>query len=235
MAQFWRRCAGAIVAALAALAALVAGPAAADDLYDRPVLAVDPGMHTSSIWSLAADRDGRFAVTGGSDGTVRVWSASDGKLLRTMWIPVGQGRVGRVAAVAISPDGAIIAAGGITENNSGPCPIYLFDRESGDMVKRIADDVPDGVSFLTFSPDGRYLAATVVGPNGLRVFDRDKDWDEAFRDVYDGSSYGAAFARDGRLATTSYASDGTIRLYDSTGCSGPRKGSTKRRRGRRTC
>jgi WD40 repeat protein len=46
----------------------------------------------------------------------------------------------------------------------------------------------------------------------LRVFDRDKDWREAFRDgPYGGDSYGAAFARDGRLVTT--ALDGMIRLY----------------------
>ena len=65
---------------------------------------------------------------------------------------------------------------------------------------------------MTFSPDGRYLAATLAGGEGLRVFDRDKDWSEAFRDdQYGSDSYGAAFARDGRLATTSY--DGLIRLY----------------------
>ena len=33
------------------------------DLYDRPVLVVDPGMHTAAIRSASADRDGRWAVT----------------------------------------------------------------------------------------------------------------------------------------------------------------------------
>jgi len=65
---------------------------------------------------------------------------------------------------------------------------------------------------LTFSPDGRYLAATLGGRNGLRVFDRDKEWSEAFRDdQYGDNSHAAAFAPDGRLATTSF--DGMIRLY----------------------
>ena len=50
------------------------------------------------------------------------------------------------------------------------------------------------------------------GANGLRVFDRDRDWSEAFRDAsYGDDSYGAAFAPDGRLATTSL--DGRIRVY----------------------
>ena len=49
--------------------------------------------------------------------------------------------------------------------------------------------------------------------NGLRVYDRDRQWTEAFRDTdYGDDIYGATFAADGRLATTSY--DGKVRLYD---------------------
>ncbi len=216
----------AIAAALLVLVALAFAPALAQDqgsrdatdLYDRPMLAVDPGMHTARIWAQAVDAAGRFAVTSSDDRTVRIWSVADGKLLRTIWIPAGPGIVGRVYAVAISPDGSTIAAGGYTERRNGPCPIYVFARESGNLIRRIPGDSPNVTSFLTFSPDGRYLAATQLGANGLRVFDRDKDWRVAFRDDrYRDDSYGAAFARDGRLATTSF--DGMIRLYayDSNG------------------
>jgi WD40 repeat protein len=186
------------------------GPNAGTDLYDRPTLAIDPGMHTARITSQAVDAAGRFAVTGGDDRTLRIWSVADGKLVRTIWIPVGPEKVGDVYAAAISPDGSTIAAGGWTERLHGDHPIYLFDRESGAMVDRI-QKVPSNVNFLTFSPDGRYLAA-VLGPGGgLRVFDRNKDWSEAFRDRYSDESDGAAFSRDGRLATA--ADDGLVRLY----------------------
>ena len=216
MARFWRGSASEIVLALAFVAALFVTPAAAQDLYDRPVLAVDPGMHTAAIWSLAVDRDGRFAVTGGADRSVRIWSAADGELLRTIWIPVGPDPVGDIRAVAISPNGTMVAAGGHTEWVRGNHPIYLFDRDSGALIQRIDIDVPAPVGFLTFSSDGRYLAALLEGENaGLRVFDRDKNWAEVFRDAYDGDSFGASFARDGRLATTSFGSEGRIRLYDS--------------------
>jgi hypothetical protein len=136
----------AIAAALFGLAALAVAPALAEDqgpnagtdLYERPVLAIDPGMHTAAVASQNVDADGRFAVTGSDDRTVRVWSVPDGKLLRTIWIPVGPENVGRVYAVAISPDGSTIAVGGWTENSAGlHCPIYLFDRESGDLVHGI--------------------------------------------------------------------------------------------------
>ena len=218
MARIWRH-RRAIAAAVAAWAGLVVAPAVAQDqgpnagtdLYDRPVLAVDPGMHTGKIRAQGVDAERRYAVTGGEDRTLRIWSVADGKLLRTIFVPVGPDPVGVIYAVAISPDGSTIAAGGWTETISGKGPIYLFDRESGALVRRIGG-LPDVVHFLTFSPDGRYLAATIGVRNGLRVFDRDRDWSEAFRDAsYGDSSYGSAFAPDGRLATTSL--DGKIRLY----------------------
>jgi WD40 repeat protein len=209
----------AIGAALLGLVALVFPPAfaqdqepnAGTDLYDPPVLAIDPGMHTAKIRAQAVDAAERFAVTGGDDRTVRIWSAVDGKLLGTIWIPVGPESVGAVYAVAISPDGSTIAAGGWTERLHDPHPIYLFDRETGNLTHRIRGDPLDPTAFLTFSPDGRYLAAVLSETHGLRVFDRDKDWRVAFRDDQYRGSYGAAFARDGRLAAT--ALDGLIRLY----------------------
>jgi WD40 repeat protein len=207
-----------IAAALLALAALSLAPARAQDqgpktdLYDHPVLAIDPGMHTAPIRSQAVDVEGRYAVTGGDDRTVRIWSLTDGRLVRTIWIPVGPERVGDVHAVAISPDGSTIAVGGWTGRSGGASPIYLFNRESGGLIRRIDGDLPDVTLFLTFSPDGRYLAATLGDPGGLRVFDRDKDWSEAFRDgPHRADSYCAAFSRDGRLAAA--ADDGFVRLY----------------------
>jgi WD40 repeat protein len=181
------------------------------DLYDRPVLSVDPGTHTAKIWAQAVDAGGRFAVTGSDDRTVRIWSVADGKLLRTIWVPGGPDPVGAIYAVAISPDGSTIAAGGYMEQIVGDSPIYIFDRETGDLIRRIHGDLPDTAMFLTFSPDGRYLAVALA-TTGLRIFDRDKDWTEAFRDDrYQGGSLGATFSPDGRLMTTAF--DGLIRLY----------------------
>jgi WD40 repeat protein len=60
------------------------------------------------------------------------------------------------------------------------------------------------------------LAIRNMMGGGLRVFDRDKNWQEVFEDVYDGDSYGVDFSSDGRLATTSWATDkdaALIRLY----------------------
>lgn len=183
----------------------------ATDLYDRPVIAVDPGMHSATVWSQAVDGLGRFVVTGSADRTIKIWSVADGKLQKTIWIPVGSGRTGLIYAVAISPDGSTIAAGGVTERDKFGHAIYIFDRESGGLVRTIREELPDVINSLVFSPDGRYLAG-IFYSGGLRVFDRTQSWNEIFSDDrYESVSNGLAFSQTGKLATTS--TDGFIRLY----------------------
>ena len=186
-------------------------------LHEGPTLIIDPGMHTAPIKRMDVDAAGAVVVTGADDRTVRIWSVADGRLLRTLHVPTGPGNVGKIYAVAISPDGGTVAAGGWTRwtREDPQQQLYLFNRDDGAMIHRIAG-LPDVVHHLAFSTDGSRLAATLGGSNGVRVYGRDDGWAELWRDeAYDGDSYGAAFAADGRLATTSY--DGDIRLYDRDG------------------
>jgi outer membrane protein assembly factor BamB len=215
MAGIFRGQGSAIARALALLPALsfavFANPAAMAQLSDQPMLVVDPGMHTAPIKAVGVDAAGQLAVTGSDDKTVRVWSLTDGKLLQTIRMPAGPGNMGKIYAVAMSPDGALVAAGGWTK----PSPdesIYLFDTRTGKMTARIAG-IPASTQSLAFSSDGRYLAAGLGGKNGVRVYDRDQKWSEIFRDTeYSDATYGATFAADGRLVTASR--DGKVRLYD---------------------
>ena len=134
-------------------------------------------------------------------------------LLRTLRLPAGPGYVGRAYAVAISPDGALVAVGGWTRASEADRQeqIYLYDRASGALVRRI-ERLPSVVYHLAFALDGSRLAAVLGSGQGLRVYGRAENWDEVARDVaYGDASYGAAFAPDGRLATTAY--NGKVRLY----------------------
>jgi WD40 repeat protein len=102
-----------LILVLVLLVCSVASAAAGDaGLYYQPVLTLDPNMHTAAITRADVSATGAFAVSGSDDKTVRLWDAPTGRLLRTIRLPQGPGHVGKVYAVAISPDGALVAAGG---------------------------------------------------------------------------------------------------------------------------
>ena len=184
----------------------------AQTLYKGPVLVTELGMHTAKA-TAAINSAGRFIVTGSRDKTVRIWSASNGELLRTIRMPSGPDWIGAIFAVALSPDGENVAAGGWTGRKDLQ-PVYMFERATGRMLKLIPD-LPGVAVKLTYSKDGRYLAAGLGGRFGLRIFDHDRNWEEVSRDEsYGGDIYGVSFADDGRLVTSS--TDGIIRLYDAS-------------------
>jgi len=178
----------------------------------EPLLRLETGMHTAPITSIAADAAGRFAVTASDDKTARVWDLATGRPLRVLRPPQDEGSEGKLYAVALSPDGARVAVGGYTGwdwDHEGS--IYLFDWASGRLLRRLPG-LPNVIDHLAWSPDGRRLAATLGGKNGLRLFDA-ASGAEIGRDAdYGASSYSVQFRPDGRRLVTG-CDDGRVRLY----------------------
>jgi WD40 repeat protein len=192
---------------------LAAAPAWAqpDGLPDQPMLRINAPGHIAIIWRIATDAVERFAVTASEDKTVRVWSLLDGALQRVIWLPTGEGNLGKAFSVALSPDGGTIAVGGWTGPTGRDENIYLFDRASGALVQRL-HGLPSAVNHLACSSDGRLLAAALGGANGIRVFDAA----DGYLPLPGDGDYGAAsfwldFDRANRLVSAS--DDGFVRLY----------------------
>ncbi len=185
--------------------------AVTDKPSQAPIIRIETEMHTARISSISADTSGRYLATASDDKTLRVWDIPAGRLLRVLRPPIGQGHEGKMYAVAISPDGSTIAAGGWSGLEwDGTHSIYLFDRASGRILKRITM-LPEAISHLAFSPDGRILLATFLGRNGIHFYSAADQRLLAEDHDYKAETYGASFDKTGRVVTASY--DGLLRLY----------------------
>jgi WD40 repeat protein len=137
-------------------------------------------------------------------------------LLRTLRPPIGGAEdLSQVNAVAVSPDGRFIAAGGWDARFAvtGKHAITVFDAATGGVTARIGG-YGHSITNLVFSPDGRWLIVSLNHGDGVRMFDA-ATWEEVASDTRYGGfadgSYGASFGPDGRLYTASL--DGKIRRY----------------------
>jgi WD40 repeat protein len=205
--------AGNLARAVLAAACAVAVDVCAAEPPTRPVLRIDTAMHTALVRRLVVDWPRRRLVTAGDDKTIRIWRLPSGRLERVLRVPIAAGHEGKLFALAVSPDGRLIAAGGWTGWEwDGEASLYVFDTDSGDMVRRVSG-FAEAIGAVGFSPDGRFLAVGLQTTGGLRVL-RTADYATVASDTeYRDKVMALDYAADGRLAVV--ALDGYLRVYDS--------------------
>jgi WD40 repeat protein len=202
-------------AALLMLAVLLAAAATMAGMDDvRPVLRIEAGMDTGTIWRIATDRSGRWAATASDDKTARVWELPSGKLRMVLRPPIWEGNGGKLFAVAMSPDATLVAVSGWTSADAPEQAVYLFDRGSGRMVRKLGP-APNVVKHLAFSPDGQWLAAALGAGQGIAVWSLQGEKLALRSASYGADSQQVVWSADGRLASSCY--DGAIRLYQLDG------------------
>lgn len=178
----------------------------------KPILRLNTDMHFAIVRRISADMHGETFLTCSSDKTAKLWSASDGSLLKTLQIPIGEGNEGSIFACSLSPDGKTAALGGWT-GEAGNRSIFIYDTATAQMKQKISG-LENIINDLEFSDDG-ILAAALYGSAGIRIYKKvsgryiltasDKD--------YGDDCYNLAFDHSGRLASVSH--DGHLRLYNT--------------------
>jgi len=112
--------------------------------------------HKARINSIALSPDGKYALSGSDDKTVRLWDIATGTLERMF-----EGHGYDVYTAAFSPDDKYILSG------SGDHTAKLWDAATGKEIKTLKHE--SRVSLVAFSPDGKY--ALTSSNDGIKIWD----------------------------------------------------------------
>jgi WD40 repeat protein len=177
-----------------------------------PQLRVETGMHTTMIRRVLPDLPRNRLITCSDDKTVRVWQMPQMRLLSVLRAPIDASHEGQLYAIAVSPDGKTVAAGGWTGWDwDGKASVYFFDVASGELIRRIGgfDNVINALAWL---PDSEYLAVGLQGYSGFLVLRLSDGKTIAADAQYQDDVMDLDVSRKGRIVTT--ALDGFVRLYN---------------------
>ena len=177
-------------------------------------------IETTRYWSgmrepLAWDAGRTWVATCSQREPVRLWETKSGRLLQELKHNLN------LRAVAISPDGDVVAAAGVRKNGA----IAMWDARTGEA--RLTDSPivhSHDVDSLSFSPDGTRLAAAGGGHGNVSL------WDVAsgqpmggFKSPHQGIT-ALCWSNDQQLLLTAgHGSATAITLFD--GATGQQRGS----------
>jgi len=208
---------------------------------EKPEVFVQIG-HAMIVRSVAFSPDGKYAVSGSADGSVKLWDVASAREIRTFL-----GHEGSVNRVLFGPKGEWVISAG--ENKS----LRLWEVETGREI-RVFRGHSAAVYYIALSRDGRfilsgsqdktmklwevytgreirtfrghkeYVGTVAISPDGLYVLSGSIDKTMRLWDITTGKEirkyfvhkdyvYDVAFSSDGKQAISASA-DKTLRLWD---------------------
>jgi WD40 repeat protein len=155
----------------------------------------------------------------GSDGSIAIWDASTGRLIRKIAGTTG------LASMALDPTGSLVA----TLDLQGE--VHLRNVSTG-QERRLIRSAVDGLASVAFLPDGNRIVTgggwpievvhrpggkgvpIEVGGRALTIRDVSNDREVCVLRGHEGPVYAVSASSDGRLIASAGA-DGSVRVWDS--------------------
>ncbi len=156
--------------------------------------------HAGPVLAVAVTRDGRRAISGSGDNTVRVWDLESGEQLRAL-----HGHTDPVWAIAVTPGGRRAISG------SGDNTVRVWDLESGEQLRAL-EGHGGSVAAVAVTPEGR-RAISGSGDNTVRVWDLESGEQLRILQGHTDAVLAVAVTSDGRRAISG-SGDNTVRVWD---------------------
>ena len=156
--------------------------------------------HTDWVRAVAVTPDGRRALSGSRDRTLRLWDLGTGQRVRTL-----EGHTSSVLSVAVAPDGRRALSG------SWDRTLRVWNLETGQSL-RVLEGHTGPVLAVAVTPDGR-RALSASDDKTLRVWDLDSGQTIRTLQGHTEMVSGVAVTADGRRAVSA-SWDRTLQVWD---------------------
>ena len=160
--------------------------------------------HSKYINSVAYCSKEEKIVSASDDGTVIIWNAQTGDRLHTL------NHIGKVLSVAIRQDGQKIVSASYSKTIKTLC---IWDANTGNLLKTISDGIPDTITSVNFSPDGKTIVSTSVD-HTVGVWDVLTGEKLHTLEGHTSCVYSASYSPNGKYIVSSSA-DTTVRVWSA--------------------
>ncbi|MCG7852084.1 MAG: DUF4062 domain-containing protein [Methanosarcinaceae archaeon] len=161
--------------------------------------------HSRRVQAVAVTPDGRLAVSGSFDKTLKVWDLEAGVELHTL-----KGHSDWVQAVAVTPDGRLAVSGSVDKT------LKVWNIEAGAEVHTLAGHKYQ-IGAVAITSNGRWaISSTEIKQGILKTWDIERG--SEYRTIQTGLDYGTralAITPDGRWALTG-SDDWALKVWDLT-------------------